>query len=128
MLKAVYPVLALLALLLAAMAGGWNAAPSGTSASARAGHVSSHDPTSIDDDDDQDDDTPVSSMLAAPHDDDDDDRDDADADRDDEGSALPQLAAAHGRPSLDADDLSMMRRGLRPSGEHRASADRPPRV
>jgi hypothetical protein len=120
-------LLALLALLLPpTLAGGCDLAPTSSSVTARAMLGASHDPTSIDDDDDQDDDTVTFSMFATPADDD--KGDDADANRDDEASALPQPAGATRGRTLDAYALSMLRRGLRPSGEHRTSADRPPRA
>ena len=91
--------------------------------------MTSHDLTSIDDDDDEGDDAIVSSVFAPPGADDDDDRDDADAEGDGDARALPQVAGATRFPPLGATgSLSMTRWGLRPSGEHRASADRPPRA
>lgn len=128
MLKSVYPALAVLALLFVAMAGVWNVAPSAACASE---HVTSHDGTSIDDDERDDDDALESGMLAPPGADEDDDRDDADADGDGDGdgNALHRIAgAAEFPPRGAAESLSMTRWGLRPSGEHRAAADRPPRV
>lgn len=83
--------------------------------------------TSVDDDDGGDEDV-QSSMPAPPAADDDDDRDDADADAD--GGDM--LAASAGGSRIHSpgagEPRSMSRWGLRPSGEHRASADRPPRA
>ncbi|MDB5220335.1 MAG: hypothetical protein JWO86_8262 [Myxococcaceae bacterium] len=128
MLKAVYPALAALALLFAALAGGWGAAPSGPFASRTQQHATSHDPTSFEDDDgDRDDDGLECSVLAAERADDD-DQDDADADADGDGNALQPIAAREFPPLVVTVASSMTRWGLRPSGEHRDAADRPPRA
>jgi hypothetical protein len=139
MLKALYTVLVALALLVAAMASGWSAAaPSGSSRfsgfSSFAGvsglasqqRVTSHDPASFEDDDsDHDDDGDECSMVAPPRSADD---ADADADADGDANALQPSARARGIPPLIVAASSTTRWGLRPSGEHRHAADRPPRV
>lgn len=126
MLKSLYSVLVALALLIAAMAGGWSAAPTGPSGFARA-HVTSHDPTSIEDDDsDHEDDGDECSVVAPPRSAD--DQDDADADADGDANALQPSARARGGPPVIVAVSSTTPWGLRPSGEHRHAADRPPRV
>ncbi len=132
MLKALYPVLVALALLVVAMAGGWGATawtpgPSGF-ASDGSERVTSHDRTSAEDDDgDHDDDGDECSVVSPPRSADD-DQDDADADADGEANALQPSARARGiRPVIVAAS-STTRWGLRSSGEHRHAADRPPRV
>jgi hypothetical protein len=136
MLKALYPVLVALALLVAAVAGGWNVAPSGSSglgglaglAGLASQHATSHDPTSIDDDDsDHEDDGEECSVVAPPRSADD-DQDDADADADGDANALQPSARARGIPPVIVAASSTTPWGLRPSGEHRHAADRPPRV
>jgi hypothetical protein len=133
MLKSLYPVLVALALLIAAVAGGWSAAPSGPSGfSGFSGlpsqHVASHDPTSFEDDDsDLEDDSDECSVVAPPRSAAD-DQDDADADADGDANALQPSARARGIPPVIVASSSTTPWGLRPSGEHRHAADRPPRV
>jgi hypothetical protein len=132
MLKALYPVLLALALLIAALAGGWGTAPSGPSGFSGAGLAShratSHDPTSFEDDDsDHEDDGDECSVVAPPRSADD-GQDDADADADGDANALQPSARARGIPPVIVAASSPTPWGLRPSGEHRHAADRPPRV
>ncbi len=124
MLKVVYPVLAVLALLFAALVSGWDVGPHPSGARA-AHHGVVHHATSIDDDDDDEDEAPVASMLAPDRPAND---DDADADGEGEDAAALRIATAPEFPMVRVASLAITCRGLRPAGEHRAAADRPPRA
>ena len=142
MQKALHSVLVALALLIAATASGWSAAPSGLSGFAPNGlapngfalsgvasqHVTAHDPTAIEDDDgDHDDDGSECSVVEPPRSADD-DQEDADADAAGDANALQPSARAPGIPPVIVAASSTTPWGLRPSGEHRHAADRPPRA
>ena len=137
MQKALHSVLVALALLIAATASGWSAAPSGLSGVApnelalsrvASQHVTAHDPTAIEDDDgDHDDDGSECSVVEPPRSADD-DQEDADADAAGDANALQPSARAPGIPPVIVAASSTTPWGLRPSGEHRHAADRPPRA
>ncbi len=148
MQKALHSVLVALALLIAATASGWSAAPSGLSGFApnelalngfapnelalsgvASQHVTAHDPTAIEDDDgDHDDDDGSECIVVEPPRSADDDQEDADADADGDANALQPSARAPGIPPVIVAASSTTPWGLRPSGEHRHAADRPPRA
>jgi hypothetical protein len=90
-------------------------------------HVGVHDPASLDDDDDDDDDDAAGvNVVLSQCDDDDDDPDDRETD--DATNTVASIAdPSRFPPPSDTQSLSMTRPGLRASGEHRASCDRPPR-
>ena len=123
-------ILAALPLLIAALVFGRQHAPRGcdphaiarSSVHARVAlHAPSHDRTTIDDDDEYDDDDVVEAAMLAPqtH-----ESDDVSPDpTSDERSASATRSAS----TTTAASLRMTGRGIRPSGEHRSAADKPPR-
>ena len=132
--KSLLTILTALSLLLAAMVLGQARGPAGSEAPARTivtsarpsapphriQHVSFHDRTAIDDDDVYDDDDDDDDVVLAPrpHDNQKEVASDATSDEGDR--------AAH--PDPFATDGSRWPAGaIRPSGEHRSAADRPPR-
>lgn len=142
MQKALHSVLVALALLIAATASGWSAAPSGLSGLApnelalngvalsgvASQHVTAHDPTAIEDDDGDHDDDGSECIVVEPPRSADDDQEDADADADGDANAPQPSARAPGIPPVIVAASSTTPWGLRPSGEHRHAADRPPRA
>ena len=84
-------------------------------------HSSWHDRTAIEDDDDSDGDDDVETVTLAPrpqH------KNDVSSDA---ASELDTASAASPLLSMATASLRMTGRGIRPSGEHRSAADRPPR-
>jgi hypothetical protein len=84
-------------------------------------HASSHERTAIDDDDESDDSDDVESAMVAPEDYDGDDVS-SDAAGDAGSTTSMRLACL-----ASAGSLRLIGRGIRPAGEHRSAADRPPR-
>jgi hypothetical protein len=125
MSKSLFSILAALPLLLAALLFGRE--PRAFEPHARVAvhaahaHATQHDRTAIDDDDEYDDEYDVdTAMLAPPNHEVDDVAGDATSDPRCANDTHPAFA------TIDT-SLRMTGRGIRPSGEHRSTADRPPR-
>ena len=127
-----YIIVAALPLLLAALVLGRTRAPRGCEPHAvtttrstvhvrAAQHASSRNRTTIDDDDESDDDDDVETAMLAPR-----PQPKSDVAPDTAGK---ERAASAGLPAFTTTvaALRMTGRGIRPSGEHRSAADKPPR-
>jgi hypothetical protein len=132
-MKVMFRVLAVLAALLTALALGWDPASGARTGSKRTTtssathsratpHTASHGHTSrfaIDDDDSYDDEEIVESGVLAPE------RWEIDGDA---TPREPARAKSHVPPTVMTAAAHVTRPGIRPSGEHRGTTDRPPRA
>lgn len=126
MSKSLFTILAALPLLLAALLFGREPAPRMFEPHARAAvhatHAVQRAHTAIDDDDEYDDSDDVDTAMLAPQGYDGDDVA-GDATRDERAANETRLSFATTDTSL-----RMIRRGIRPAGEHRSTTERPPRA
>ncbi len=132
--KSLLLILAALPLLFAALVFGRDQAPRAPEphaiastrpvahAHAHAHHTQSHERPTIDDDDVYDDDDDGDAALLPPP------SDEADDVASDATSDEASASVSHHAFASNGESLRMTGRGIRPAGEHRSAADRPPRA